>query len=332
VGAVLTRQSYYPYGGVRQAGDLPTDITFTGQRSDATGLMHFGARYFSSTLGRFISADSIVPGLGNPQNLNRFSYVLGNPIRYMDPSGHVCVENNGSANEAVTSGDCESDTVKLTTWGKRMFKLFLKYQITSGWWNNNKPGTLTVEGFLTLMLSYELSPFKDSDAIPNPILRSGAGQDVFEKDMGHGTAHWFYKECSKNSSSGTCTDDTRNAMINFAGISQSARGRYCATIDPTACSDEVRDPSKPLESIADKTPQGRANIALATNIVDAIQNPKPEWRLTAMNTSNIVDASHPFTWGNASMLSRLPTLSEYLWMLPGGDPFYLLTVAGLQIP
>jgi RHS repeat-associated protein len=88
VGAVLTRQSYYPYGGVRQAGNLPTDITFTGQRSDTTGLMHFGARYFSPTLGRFVSADSIVPNPGNPQSLNRYSYVLNSPLKYTDPTGH----------------------------------------------------------------------------------------------------------------------------------------------------------------------------------------------------------------------------------------------------
>jgi hypothetical protein len=41
-------------------------------------------------LGRFLSADTIVPGYANPQNLNRFSYVLNNPIRYNDPTGHVC--------------------------------------------------------------------------------------------------------------------------------------------------------------------------------------------------------------------------------------------------
>jgi len=31
-----------------------------------------------------------VPGAGNPQAYNRYSYVLNNPIRYNDPTGHVC--------------------------------------------------------------------------------------------------------------------------------------------------------------------------------------------------------------------------------------------------
>jgi len=30
----------------------------------------------------------VVPGAGNPQALNRYAYVVGNPVRYNDPSGH----------------------------------------------------------------------------------------------------------------------------------------------------------------------------------------------------------------------------------------------------
>ncbi len=41
-----------------------------------------------SVIGRFLSADSIVPQPGNPQALNRYSYVGNNPLRYTDPDGH----------------------------------------------------------------------------------------------------------------------------------------------------------------------------------------------------------------------------------------------------
>ena len=47
-----------------------------------------GARWYDPALGRWIQADSIVPEPGNPQALNRFSYVYNNPLRYVDPSGH----------------------------------------------------------------------------------------------------------------------------------------------------------------------------------------------------------------------------------------------------
>jgi hypothetical protein len=35
-----------------------------------------------------VSADSIVPGAGKPQALNRFAYTFNNPLKYTDPSGH----------------------------------------------------------------------------------------------------------------------------------------------------------------------------------------------------------------------------------------------------
>jgi RHS repeat-associated protein len=100
-GATSSAQTYYPFGSIRTAtGSVPTDFGFTGQRTDASSnLMYYGARYYNSTLGRFISADTIVPSAGNPQSLNRYSYVGNNPIRYTDPDGHcwpVCTTIAGA--------------------------------------------------------------------------------------------------------------------------------------------------------------------------------------------------------------------------------------------
>jgi len=50
--------------------------------------MFYNARYYSPLLGRFISADTIVPGAGNPQQFNRYAYTNNNPLKYIDPSGH----------------------------------------------------------------------------------------------------------------------------------------------------------------------------------------------------------------------------------------------------
>ena len=83
---------------------MPTDHTFTlrprsgqaGQKLDeSTGLMYYGARYHDPALGRFISADPIVPNPANPQDLNRYAYVRNNPLRYTDPSGYMLWSGDG---------------------------------------------------------------------------------------------------------------------------------------------------------------------------------------------------------------------------------------------
>ena len=65
---------------------------FKGYNYDVT-LDHFVARYYDARIGKFISADSIVPDPANPQSLNRYSYVLNNPLRYTDPSGNRWCES-----------------------------------------------------------------------------------------------------------------------------------------------------------------------------------------------------------------------------------------------
>ncbi len=68
---------------------LPTDRRFTGQREEVSlGFYDYGARPYAPALGRFLQADTIVPNPANPQSLNRYAYALGNPLYYVDPSGH----------------------------------------------------------------------------------------------------------------------------------------------------------------------------------------------------------------------------------------------------
>lgn len=61
---------------------------FTGHEMlDLVGLVHMGGRVYDNVVGRFLSADPFVQAPENLQNLNRYSYVLNNPLSYTDPSG-----------------------------------------------------------------------------------------------------------------------------------------------------------------------------------------------------------------------------------------------------
>jgi uncharacterized protein RhaS with RHS repeats len=49
--------------------------------------MHVGARYYDALVGRFISADTYLGDIGNPQSLNRYVYVENDPVNHVDPTG-----------------------------------------------------------------------------------------------------------------------------------------------------------------------------------------------------------------------------------------------------
>ena len=61
---------------------------FTGKERDSeSGLDDFETRYYASGFGRFLSPDPGAAYADNPQTLNRYSYVLNNPLNYVDPDG-----------------------------------------------------------------------------------------------------------------------------------------------------------------------------------------------------------------------------------------------------
>jgi RHS repeat-associated protein len=107
-GSIVTSADvrYYPFGEARfSTTPMFTDKLFTGQREiTGLGIYHYGARFYSPKLGRFLSADTIVPGYANPQNLNRFSYVINNPLRYTDPSGHAVACGSDAGNGCEGTG------------------------------------------------------------------------------------------------------------------------------------------------------------------------------------------------------------------------------------
>jgi len=81
---------YTPFGDYRSGGPNPiTDRAYTGQRENMSlGLYYYNARWYSPSLARFLSADTIVPAPTSPQSLNRYAYTLNSPLNYSDPTGH----------------------------------------------------------------------------------------------------------------------------------------------------------------------------------------------------------------------------------------------------
>ncbi len=111
-----------PFGDALQwntsYGISQSAINFTGKERDPeSGLDNFGARYDSSSMGRFMSPDPagmFAVRLAYPQTLNRYSYVLNNRLSLADPLGLDCVYLNdsgtgiekGGIDQNSSSGEC----------------------------------------------------------------------------------------------------------------------------------------------------------------------------------------------------------------------------------
>jgi len=61
---------------------------YTGHEMlDDVDIIHMNGRVYDPNIGRFLSADPTMQFPDNPQNLNRYSYVMNNPLSFTDPSG-----------------------------------------------------------------------------------------------------------------------------------------------------------------------------------------------------------------------------------------------------
>ena len=87
-GSLLSRVLYRPFGQAIELTGTTPDFGFTGQRFEPDlGIYDYGARFYDPVLARFLSPDPLVPSLANPQDLNRYSYVLNDPLAKVDPTG-----------------------------------------------------------------------------------------------------------------------------------------------------------------------------------------------------------------------------------------------------
>jgi len=92
------QEEYAPFGQEINSQFTTNNYKFTGKERDTeSGLDYFGARYYASTMGRWMSPDwadkpEAVPysKLDNPQTLNLYGYVNNNPLSQADPDGHCC--------------------------------------------------------------------------------------------------------------------------------------------------------------------------------------------------------------------------------------------------
>ncbi|OGZ63512.1 MAG: hypothetical protein A2998_02140 [Candidatus Staskawiczbacteria bacterium RIFCSPLOWO2_01_FULL_37_25b] len=95
-GAIVETTDYYAFGKIRldsKTTDFSEQRKYIGQEYDEdTGLNYLNARYYNSTIARFVSQDPVFwnfdsSWLADPQNQNAYAYARNNPITGSDPTG-----------------------------------------------------------------------------------------------------------------------------------------------------------------------------------------------------------------------------------------------------
>jgi len=103
-GNKIGEQGHFPYGETWYATNTTTKWEFTTYKRDSeSGNDYAMARYHVNHLGRFSSPDLLAGSIGDPQSLNKFAYVLNDPVNHVDPLGTDCQEP--TQDETCTSED-----------------------------------------------------------------------------------------------------------------------------------------------------------------------------------------------------------------------------------
>ncbi|MFZ0320179.1 MAG: RHS repeat-associated core domain-containing protein [Candidatus Sulfotelmatobacter sp.] len=122
-GSVQEQYFYYPFGGMQSSvGSDPNHYKFNGKEWDSeSGLDNFGARFDSSSLGRFMTPDWAAKPItvpyakfGDPQSLNLYAYVENSPIDRIDADGHVtsadfrCPDQRHCVDQSPVGTSCDN--------------------------------------------------------------------------------------------------------------------------------------------------------------------------------------------------------------------------------
>jgi RHS repeat-associated protein len=151
---------YLPWGKGRfTSGQTLTSYKFTGQREEAgLGLYYYGARWYDPSLGRFIQPDTLVPNPGDAAAFDRYAYVLNNPLKYRDPTGHCSTSGSGATQDRAAYKE-------FTECWKNVDTILQQWNTTPQYWNGRYT---SAEVFLKYVAP---TPSLDSTYFQDEIMR-----------------------------------------------------------------------------------------------------------------------------------------------------------------
>ncbi len=154
---------------------------FTGKERDSeTNLDYFGARYYGSNMGRFVSPDPVffqASMLTDPQRLNLYSYVRNRPLTLIDPKGEA-IELTGDEEERKKQLQALKDAV-----GKQAGAYLYENKVETTDANGNKTTSYYV-GVYTNGPNGKGSAFGNINSVSNAIGNIISDSRVAALDLG----------------------------------------------------------------------------------------------------------------------------------------------------
>jgi RHS repeat-associated protein len=89
-GQITEKFQYSPYGVLLSSNAEKTPFLFNGMygvMTDGNGLYYMRARFYSPEMRRFVNQDILLGFVEDGQTLNRYAFVTGRPVSFVDPFG-----------------------------------------------------------------------------------------------------------------------------------------------------------------------------------------------------------------------------------------------------
>jgi RHS repeat-associated protein len=229
-GTVISKHTYYPFGDEITVKEQDSEThRFTGHERDPS-LDYMHARYYVSSAGRFLSVDPVRGALRWPQSWNRYTYVLGGPMRYSDPTGlfewpdwiqrvfgHKC------------EGPCPTFKAEITVTGTSLNfspRELAGGSIISSLVSNSLPNIMASQ---MLRGDFVSAGFTNIQVAMAPLILLGGDEGAIEPGEGAETGEWFAPVGNEIRVSRWMSEGEAAAMKSSGNLQVGADGRTYVT-------------------------------------------------------------------------------------------------------
>ncbi len=199
---ILNQYEYDAWGNLTTCNEkVPNRFKFNGQQYDPiTQQYYLRARYYNPVIGRFTQEDTY-----RGDGLNLYAYCAGNPVYYVDPSGH-CGENTTDllVNKANQSTATRNEQKKLAAHRRGSRKKLSDPQKKAAVKQKNNPKHIAspeeyarkVEGRITVGGTYNNSD-SASDILKGELIEAGICSNLPYTYAAHHIVPWNHKKAVK---------------------------------------------------------------------------------------------------------------------------------------